>query len=292
MSPDFKGVYSTQSAFVPSLGKRTATQKRLWLVWEQDAATVVVQSLNKNLVPFGQKRLVARGEFERDYTSEPDFVLDRGNVTVRPLWKRDGVTEAGADFGAPEGQAKEQGEKVDLDQEPLIDRDEEVPSPAAPLPAPPPPPSVEQLEQIRVEREARTAFALGLSHLQRGNKDRARELFKQVADMEVDFAYEYKHMFNEFGINLRKSAMPELALEHYRRALALSPDDEHLRFNMARVYWDLGDMRNCEKYLNKSLEINPGLEYAARFLRYLRKHPKQKTKLFEGLLPFSGGKKR
>ena len=58
--------------------------------------------------------------------------------------------------------------------------------------------------------------------------------FARLVSMDAPFAPEHKHMFNDFGINLRKSKMIPQAIEYYSKAIALSPEDEHLRYNLAR----------------------------------------------------------
>jgi len=184
---------------------------------------------------------------------------------------------------------------------PRTPKERQQPEPAAkPQPRPEPARGPESrararidLEEIeRVEREARSTFGLGLSHLKRGNKDRARVLFEDVAAMEGDFEPQHKHMFNEFGINLRKSGMPDVALLHYNRAAEISPNDENLHHNLARIYYELGDTQNCERELQKSLELNPELQYAQKFLRHVQRKGRKKRGLFQGLLPLKGVRRK
>lgn len=303
MSPKAKGVYSTKEAAgtaVAGMTPRHATpRKKYWLVWEHGENYVEAQPINKNLVTIGQKRLVANYEFKDRFTREPDFVLEADSGNVRPIWKRgpdapDSVPDIAEDIPDTAPEVAED-DKVDLDNE-LLEADlledvHEVQPVAEPEPEPPQAPAARREELEQVEREVRSTFGLALSHLKRGNTDRARELFEKVAETEAPFETEHKHMFNEFGINLRKSSLPDVALKHYLRALQLSPNDENLHHNLARVYWELGDMENCERELRKSLELNPHLGYSARFLRYLRKHPKKKRGLFSDLLPRKGGER-
>ncbi len=367
MSRPPKGVYSTIDATVlPEMGKRgSAQRKRFWLVWEQDQDYVVVQPLNRNLVPTGQKKLVPMLEFRVDYNPEPDFMVDQGGERVRPIWNREqvrpsapsAVTLSPPPAAAPNGaEASPSGapvvpppvpeepaaaelaapapelesgppardtvqlngfelemegrnglielsdkEKVLLDEEPFTPK----PSPEESPPGQEPVSDLERLRATReqaalarsaarqtLEREARTTFGLGISHLKRGNVERARELLEELAEQQGDFAHEHKHMFNEFGINLRKSKVTDLALRFYRRALELSPQDENIYHNLARVYWEQGDLNNCQRNLEKSLELNPNLEYSARFLRFLARQRKKKRSRFKDLLPLPHRRKK
>jgi hypothetical protein len=59
--------------------------------------------------------------------------------------------------------------------------------------------------------------------------------------LEAAFAPEHKHLFNEFGISLRKSRMVDQSIEYSTRALALTSTDENLHYNVARAYFEKGD---------------------------------------------------
>jgi tetratricopeptide (TPR) repeat protein len=87
--------------------------------------------------------------------------------------------------------------------------------------------------------------------------------------LEAAFQEEHKHLFNEFGINLRKNKMIDQAITYYSRAEELAVQDEHLFYNMARAYLEKKDMDNALRYLLKSLEMNPRLEVSIKFLMWL-----------------------
>ncbi len=114
-------------------------------------------------------------------------------------------------------------------------------------------------------------FADGLKHLKAGRIEKAVELFEYLAGMQADFQPEHKHMFNGFGIDLRKNKIFDLAIKHYTKALDLSPSDENLYHNIARVHYEKGDVDQALKNLEKSLELNPNLRESELFWDFIIK---------------------
>jgi len=96
-------------------------------------------------------------------------------------------------------------------------------------------------------------------------------VFQRVVDIEAAFEDEHKHLFNEFGINLRKNKMYDQALEYYNRALKLAKVDENLHYNIARANFEVGNVQKAVEHLKTSLKLNPGFEEGKQFLIYLKK---------------------
>lgn len=245
------GIYSTEKSSYVGMGatRKRVVNKRLWMVWEYDDSAVVTQALNQNLVPYGQRRVVSVKEFDQSFTRERDYFIDK--ATLRPIWRPEpkaaAEPEAAPDAAEPEPTARSAGD-----------------APRGPAPE-------EDAAAKAVEHSARAAFGMGLTHLKTGNLARAREIFEELAMKPGNFKRRHKHMFNEFGIDLRKSKLLDVALKHYHRALGLSPDDENLYHNLARVYYEQGDMEKALENLDKSLELNPDLKEAKLFRRFISK---------------------
>jgi tetratricopeptide (TPR) repeat protein len=89
-------------------------------------------------------------------------------------------------------------------------------------------------------------------------------------DLEAAFEEEHKHLFNDFGINMRKNKMYDQALQYYLRAEELVRNDEHLFHNIARCYFEKGNVEACKEYLLKSFAVNPNLEASRQFWVYLK----------------------
>lgn len=281
------GIHSTRRTTYIGAGmtRRKNVQKLYWSVWERDDGHMTVQLLNQNLVPSGAKRLITRAEFEERYEHEPDFFSDTGGYKVRRLW------ESGREESAAEPGAAEPGVGPGV-VEPGVVMDEEPGYPYPEMPAPEPAPAPElplkrrgpspqeiALERAReTERVARADFGRGLILAKQGNRERARRIFEDLASKDADFQPEHKHMFNDFGISLRKTSFFEEALMHYGRVLELAPDDENVYHNMARIHYEKGDKKKAVQCLEKSLELNPRLSEARRFLDFITKQGRKKRK--------------
>jgi tetratricopeptide (TPR) repeat protein len=126
---------------------------------------------------------------------------------------------------------------------------------------------------LRVDEEnIRANFGLGLTYLERGETGKADNIFQRLIKMEATFEAEHKHLFNDFGINLRKNEMYDQAVEYYAKALELSPNDENLHYNMARACFARSDIEKTVEHLRKALTLNKDLEIAQKFLIYLKKN--------------------
>lgn len=102
-----------------------------------------------------------------------------------------------------------------------------------------------------------------------GKYDKACDIFKRLVGLEATFAAEHKHLFNEFGISLRKAKLVDQAVNYYERALELAEEDEHLHYNVARAHFERGDDKECREHLNKALDINDQFDEGLRFMEFL-----------------------
>jgi tetratricopeptide (TPR) repeat protein len=142
-------------------------------------------------------------------------------------------------------------------------------------------PPVETPEQhtarAEVENRLRAHFGALLLKIRRGDDvpDTLKAL-QDIAEVEEGIVPEHKYMFAEFGINLRKGKLPEIALAHAKRAVSLSPGDSHAHFNIARIYHMLDKLGEAEQHLLTALEFAPDLEHARDFLAYIGKERHQK----------------
>ena len=115
------------------------------------------------------------------------------------------------------------------------------------------------------DENIRANFGIGTLYMEMGEKDKAKDVFKKLTQIDALFEDENKHIFNEFGIELRKTNMLEEALGNYMKALEISPQDENLYFNIARVYYDLEDYIKAKEWITRSLGINSNSRDAKQF---------------------------
>ncbi|MFW5837539.1 MAG: tetratricopeptide repeat protein [Desulfovibrionaceae bacterium] len=245
-APLVRGVYSTQvvknSDAWSASGK--TVKKTYWYVEQVAENAFLVRPLADNHSPAGQPRLINRDDFLKDYTPEMDYYLRN----VLPVLNR----------------LEEHLERADK----LRKRKEHYSAEAE-----------YHFARGIDEQSVRAAFGLGFIHLERGDEAKARQIFEQLVNMEAPFAPEHKHLFNDFGIALRKNRMFKEALHYYFRAVDLASDDENLFFNIARSYYEMGDFKHCIEYLAVCLKLNRGVEQAQKFCRHIiREHEEQLAK--------------
>jgi tetratricopeptide (TPR) repeat protein len=230
------GVFSSQE--IRKVGTGTTTrktiQKAFWYCIEQPDGSVEVQPLNTNYIPSGPKRKVPMDDFLAGFAPEPELYV----ANVFPKMRELNKTIARAD--------RHRANKEMFSAE------------------------MEYGNALKVDEEnIRANFGLGITYLERGDTAKADNIFERLVKLDAAFDKEHKHLFNEFGINLRKSKMIDQAVAYYTKALDLTPDDEHLLYNMARAYLEKQDYETALKYLLRSLEANPTLDVSIKFLGWM-----------------------
>ena len=230
------GVFSSQE--VKKVGTGTTTrktiQKAFWFCIEQDDGQVEVQPLNPNYVPSGPKKIITREHFLSAFSPEPEMYVSN----VYPKMREINKTIARAD----RHRTNKEYYSAEMEYGTALKVDEE---------------------------NVRANFGLGITYLERGETSKADNIFERLVKLDAAFEHEHKHLFNEFGINLRKNGMLDQALAYYSRAMELEAQDEHLYHNMARAYLEKKNIGKALECLLKSLELNPGLEASIKFLMWM-----------------------
>lgn len=236
-SPNIRGVFSTQQTQKVGAGvtTRKITTKALWFV-EQQGDELECQPINRNYVPSGVKRKIGMEEFLDNYSPEPEIYHN----TVYPKMRELALSVDNGD------RRRERGETftAEFEYSHALSLDEE---------------------------NIRANFGIGLTYLDRKELEKAKDIFQRLVKLEGAFEPEHKHLFNEFGIRLRKSGMFAQAAEYYERALSLHADDENLHTNLARAKLELKDFDGCLEHIFKALEIDPASETAHKFLEWISK---------------------
>lgn len=232
-----KGVFSTQELRKVGTGTTTrkVIQKFYWFVEEGENGKITAQPLNGNYVPSGPLQEVALEDVIAKFAPEPEFYLQTVYPRMRELVK----TVARAE------RYRQRGETYSAEYE--------------------------YANALKVDVEnVRANFGLGLTYLDRGEKSKAEDIFGRLVKLEATYQPEHKHLFNEFGMKLRKTKMLDEALTYYQRALELSKNDENLYCNLARVYAEKGDNEAAIDALAGSLQVNPSFDTAVKFLEWLK----------------------
>ena len=216
----FKGVFSSQQLSVVGFGttKRKVRQTLYVYAEEQADGTFRVRLLNKHYVPSGKARVVTREELLKEFLPEPDLYLNKVAPQMRQV--RDSVDLAD----------KHRVEGALMSAE------------------------FEYKNALRVDEEhIRATFGLGLTYLDRGEVNNANLVFRRLLTLDTAFGPEHKHLFNEFGIKMRKHRMYPQALRYYFKAFRLTREDEHLLYNISRTYYERDKLRLAQKFLDMAL---------------------------------------
>lgn len=241
MPPEHSGpLDSTQTVFSSKdkSSKRAAIRKFdrkiYWLVDKNDDGTLRITRLNKKNLPTKDIRTITLTQLLAEYTAEPDYY----QRCVYPMLHRISETlTRGDEFRENEDHSSasyEYGNALDMD-----------------------------IENIRAN------FGAALVFLAQGEKDKAENVFTRLVRLDGTFEKQHKHLFNEFGISLRKAQMYKQAIAYYQRALQLCQEDENLHINIARSLFEEGFFTSCSEYLLKSLKLSPGNPLALRFLFWM-----------------------
>lgn len=231
-----EGVFSNQE--VRSVGTGTTTrktiQKSYWYAIEQESGEIELQPLNSNYIPSGPKKRLSKNEFLEKFSPEPEFYVSN----VFPKIKEINKTIARAD--------RHRQNKEYYSAE------------------------MEYGNALRVDEDnIRANFGLGITYLERGENNKAEDILGRLVKLEGAFESEHKHLFNDFGINLRKNGMYDQSIAYYSRALELTLHDENLYYNMARAYLEKKDPGSAVDYLLKGLELNSLQETLLKFLMWM-----------------------
>jgi len=231
-----RGVFVTETVTTVGFGatKRRVTQAVHVFAEETGEGRIACRPLSAAFVPHGEIRMISKDELFKKFVPAPGIYLEK----VLPAMARLEKVVDDADRLRGEGQ--------------LFSAE------------------FEYKNALRIdENHIRASFGLGLAYLDRGETDSARIVFLKLSRLRGAFAPEYKHLFNEFGIKLRRNGMHAQALGHYAKALRLSPTDDHLLYNMARALYELGRLRAARRFIVKALAVRPDFPEARKFHEYM-----------------------
>jgi tetratricopeptide (TPR) repeat protein len=235
----FMGVYSSLTTGAHT-GHGPGRRKQYWFVWDSGDAGYGVQALDGAFHPQGEALVVEPSIFRASFTPEP-------SILAAPMRR--------SPFPVPPSRPQDDALSAKTHEQHAAERAE-------------------------VENHMRAHFGALLLKIRRGDDVQAAlKGLQDIAEVEEGIVPEHKYMFAEFGVNLRKGQLPEIALVHAKRVLSLAPGDSHAHFNVARIYHMLGKLGEAEQHLLAALEFSPDLECARDMLAYIGKerHQKQLT---------------
>ncbi len=237
-----KGLFSAMSTDKIGTGTtaRKSDSKTYWMIEETEDGVIQRQALNKNLVPSGESTPVDRDEFFEKYSPEPEFYQSEVYPKIKQLEQSVKRAEEQREKGAIYSAEFEFNNALCVDEESI-----------------------------------RANFGLGLTYMDMGESAKAEDILNRIVTLDAAFSPQHKHLFNEFGINLRKCGMLDQAIDYYARALQITDGDENLHYNMARAFFEKGDLESCTLHLDKVMALNPEHEEGNKFLEFINKTIKE-----------------
>lgn len=234
------GIYSKKKQLGSGFGdtRRTAEQKTYWFVRRMDDDNYEVQPLNQNHVPSGVTSTVSKRAFMTEYVPEIDYYERRTVPALQTLRRK-----------------MDRGEELlQMDQ---LDAAES-----------------EFAKALYIDEDNPQAnLRLGDIACRKKDFRKLKQALQRIMGIDQVFVEAERHRFNEFGMSLRKSGFFSEAVGYYSKALQISSQDEHLYFNIARVFFEMGDQAACIQHLEGALRINPDFKQAHQFLDHCRQTP-------------------
>lgn len=241
MPPELRGPIDSSQTVFSSQGKvekraaiRKFDHKIYWLIDKNEDGTINATRLNKKNLPTKDIRKLTLKQLLEDYTPEPDYYA---RCVYPTLHKIEETVNRGDEFREQEDHNSanyEYGNALDMD-----------------------------IDNIRAN------FGAALVYLAQGDIEKADSVFGRLVQLDGTFETQHKHLFNEFGISLRKAQMYKQAIAYYQRALKLTQEDENLHINIARSLFEEGFFTSCTEHLLKSLNLCPGNPLAMHFLFWM-----------------------
>lgn len=242
-SGTFLGVYASYSNKTATNTKKAS--KRYWFVWE-DEQGYMVQLLDNAYQPITEPRVLSIEAFEKNFVIQP-HILAAPITSFQPINK----TNTKKNIVRYNKQTKHISSKSQVSNTNFDSKKNMI---------------AEHKEAKYIDTKLRSEFTTALERWHSGDNLTSLKTFEGLSNIQEGIVPEHKHMFTDFGVDLRKNSLPKLALLHFKRAVDLSPGDAHAHFNLARAYYELGNLNEAEQHLEKALSISPDFDIASKFL--------------------------
>ncbi len=234
----FRGLFSEfrSSSVGSGVTRKRSTMTLFWYTERLADDLTTIQSLNRNFVPCGPKQPVSPEHVVNSFTPEPILYQRKVMPQITRLEK---TLKRGDDL-----RKQDQLKRAEIQYGTALSLD---------------------------ENNVRACFGIGIVHARLGNREKTRAILDKLLSMDefVESGY-CTALFNEFGIALRKRGMYGESLRFYSKCLGTGGRDDHLLFNISRVYLEQRNTPEAMACLDKALAINPGLVPARRMRHHLK----------------------
>lgn len=236
--PQILGVFAKSTAGVVGAGttRDSYEQTTYWYARRLGDDLYEVQPLNAAHVPSGVRSQLGKGEFMAQYAPEAAYYERNTLPAMKSLQKK--IDEGDAHFAM--GRLDE-AEKAFL--------------------------KALMIDELNIPAN----LGVGAVYSEKKEFQKVKKVLNILLANDETFQEAQRERFNTLGMSLRKQGLLEESLDYYLKALQFNDRDENLHFNLARVYFDMGERQATLHHLDQCLAINPQLEVATKFVKYCKK---------------------
>ena len=225
---------------------RSAASETYYEVFPQDNGKVKLVLLDMNDQPSVISETVDQEELEKSYEPVPDYFKNKKPVKNEKLSKQLAKKLANG--------------KEHLKQKEYFSAEYEFEG-------------VIQLDGRNLEAHV----GKGESLIGQGDLEGAQETLDKVSQFEELYDKTNKHIFNSYGMTLRKGGFYDKAVESYTKALRMDPGDENLFYNIGRAYFDKEALDKAILFLTKCLKLKPDHQEAAALVKKINSLQQEKS---------------
>jgi len=139
----------------------------------------------------------------------------------------------------------------------------------------------DEIKELMAAKEAAQANPMGTSNradiiaiqvkqikifIEQGDYATAQEMLANREDLISLLVDDY----NDAGIEHRRAGRYDEALNEFKKSLVVTPQDEGLYYNIARVYIAKKEWKRAAETINEGLKINREFEEGIKLLKYIR----------------------
>jgi tetratricopeptide (TPR) repeat protein len=223
--------------------KRTEEQCLYWYAEKSEDKALFIQYLNYNFVPTLKKKEISEEEFVKRFRPEPEVFYRKVKPNMLKLAK---VLSMGEEYLK---EKKYYSAETEFNKALKLD-----------------------------EHNVRAIFGLGMVYTETNDLTKANHIFEKLVSLDYAFDPDHKHLFNKFGIQLRKQKMFSQGEQYYQKALQITADDDHLHYNIARLYYDMDKLEKARHHAARALELDPELEPAEQLVKVIEKKLEKQKK--------------
>lgn len=104
--------------------------------------------------------------------------------------------------------------------------------------------------------------------IEKGQWIKAREQIGKDEEISSHLMQSY----NDQGIAFRKQGLLDKAIQAFRNAIFLEPEDEGLHYNLSRVYIEKNEWIQARNAIESGIKINPDFSEGKILMQYIQKH--------------------